>query len=313
MRILVTGSTGFIGRSLVSRLVGEGFRVRCAMRAPGAAPAGAEVSVVGDIGAHPQWGTALQGIDAVVHLAGLAHLPEYTARAEAYGAINVGGTRSLAEAARRAGVGRLIFVSSISVNGEASPQRPLREDDAPSPRSAYAVSKLQAERNLIEVASGHAMDWCIVRPPLVYGAGASGNFRRLTRLIARGWPMPLGAATAKRSFIALDNLISVLTTALQAPHARNALFLASDGEDVSTADFVRRLARHMGVDVRLIAAPPALVRVGAALLGRPGDVSKLFDPLQIDSSRLRERLSWRPVVTLDEGLRRAVAVPCGAG
>ena len=127
------------------------------------------------------------------------------------------------------------------------------------------------------------------------------------RLVARGWPLPLGAATAKRSFIALDNLISVLVTALHAPRAHNALFLASDGEDVSTADFVRCLARHMGIDIRLFAAPPPLVRAAAILLGRPEDASKLFDPLQIDSSRLREHLAWRPVVTLDEGLRRAVA------
>jgi nucleoside-diphosphate-sugar epimerase len=305
VRVLVTGSTGFIGRSLAPRLVSEGFRVRCAVRVPSTVPAGAEISVVGDIGKHPQWGAALQGVDAIVHLAGIAH---HKARTEAYGVVNVDGTRLLAEAAINAGVGRLIFVSSIAVNGDVSPQRPLREDDAPRPTSAYGLSKQYAEQDLIEAASGRGMGWCIVRPPLVYGPGASGNFQRLMQLIARGWPLPLGAATAKRSFIALDNLISVLITVLQAPRAHNQLFLASDGEDVSTADFVRCLARHMGVDIRLIAASPRLVRAAAALLGRPGDASKLFDPLQIDSSRLCESLSWRPVVTLDEGLRRAVAV-----
>jgi nucleoside-diphosphate-sugar epimerase len=245
-------------------------------------------------------------VSAVVHVAGLAHRPQETDRAEAYGAINVGGTLSLAEAAVAAGVERLILVSSIAVNGDTSRQGPLREEDAPRPKSAYAASKLEAERRLVEVAGKHAMAWCIVRPPLVYGHNASGNFQRLVALIARGWPLPLGSATAKRSFIALDNLISVLLRVIDAPQARNALFLASDGEDVSTADFIRCLAGHMGAKVRLIPTPPMLVKAAAAVLGRSGDASKLLDPLQIDSSRLRERLAWRPEVTLDEGLRRAV-------
>jgi nucleoside-diphosphate-sugar epimerase len=306
MRILVTGSTGFIGTALTRLLLQQGHHVRCAMRRSATPPAGAEAVVVGDVAQRPDWRQALQGVNAVVHLAGLAHVAEETQRSGAYRAINVDGTMSLAQAAVAAGVERLIFVSSIAVNGETSRQRPFCEEDAPEPISAYAASKLEAERGLVELAGRHAMAWCIVRPPLVYGANASGNFLRLMRLIARRWPLPLGSATAKRSFIALDNLNSVLLTVLDAPQARNALFLASDGEDVSTAEFVRLLANHMGTTVRLIPMPPKLLKAAAALLGRSEDASKLLDPLQIDSSRLRERLAWKPVVTLDEGLRRAV-------
>ena len=304
MRILVTGSTGFIGSALARLLLQQGYSVRCALRQQAALPAGAEAIVVGDIAARPDWREALQGVKAIVHLAGQAHLPP-AARAETYWAINASGTATLAEAAAAAGVERLILLSSIAVNGDMS-QRPIREEDAPAPSNPYATSKLEAERRLVEIAEKHAMAWCIVRPPLVYGANATGNFRQLVRLIERGWPLPLSLATAKRSFIALDNLNSVLLRVLDAPQSRNALFLASDGEDVSAADLIRRIARHIGTQVRLIPAPPSLVRAGATLLGRSADASKLFDPLQIDSTRLRERLAWRPVVTLDEGLRRAV-------
>jgi nucleoside-diphosphate-sugar epimerase len=308
MRVLVTGSTGFIGRALVRLLLQHGYRVRCATRRPTALPEGAELAVVGDFTERPDWQPALDGVRAVVHLAGLAHRGQGIGEAEAYAAINVGGTVSLAEAAGRAGIERLVLLSSIAVNGD-SPQRPLREEDAPRPSGAYALSKWQAEQRLVAIASRHAMAWCIVRPPLVYGAGAPGNFQRLQRAIARGWPLPLGAAAAKRSFIALDNLSAVLLRALDAPEARNGLFLASDGEDVSTAEFVRALARHMGTNLRLIPVPPVLVKAAAACTGRAADAGKLFEPLQIDISRLREQLGWRPVVTLEEGLRRAAGKP----
>jgi nucleoside-diphosphate-sugar epimerase len=268
-------------------------------------PAGAEPVDVGDVAVRPDWRQALQEVNAVVHLAGLAHRQGADAP-EAYTAVNVDGTASLAEAAASAGVERLILLSSIAVNGESSGERPLREVDLPRPDGAYAHSKWEAERRLIATASRHAMAWCIVRPPLVYGVGAPGNFQRLLRLVARGWPLPLGAATAKRSFIALDNLNAVLLSAIAAPQARNALFLASDGEDVSTAEFIKTLAHHMGVNLRLLAVPAVLVKAAAAVSGHAGDADKLFAPLQLDISRLREHLGWRPVVTLDEGLRRAV-------
>jgi nucleoside-diphosphate-sugar epimerase len=312
MRILITGATGFIGRALTQHLIVLGHDIACAIRRPNTLIPGVRTVPVGDIGAITNWRPALQGISVVVHLAGLVHLPElsrHSRAGELYNAINIGGTRSLALAAAEAGVDRLIFVSSISVNGETSGRQPFREEDPPAPHGAYALSKLEAERSIIEIAETHAMTWCIVRPPLVYGQNARGNFQRLAQWIARGWPLPLGSATAKRSYIALDNLVSVLVAALDAPGAADALLLASDGEDVSTADFVRCIAKHMGTNVLLVPVPPAIVKTVAAAVGRASDAIKLFEPLQIDNSLVRDRLTWKPVVTLDEGMRRAMTVP----
>ena len=139
---------------------------------------------------------------------------------------------------------------------------------------------------------------------MVYGPNAHGNFRQLLGLIARGWPLPLGSATAKRSVIALDNLLSVLIRTLDDPAAANTLILASDDEDVSTAEFIDCLGKHMRTTVRLVAVPPILVKAAAAVAGCSHPANRLFAPLQIDESRLRNRLAWKPEVTLDEGMRR---------
>jgi nucleoside-diphosphate-sugar epimerase len=303
MPILVTGATGFIGRALVRRLVDHGKRVRCALRRP-IAVRGAETVVVGEIGPQTLWQEAVSGASVVVHLAGVRHLPARSQSAGVYRAVNAGGTDSLVRAAVAAGVKRLVLVSSIGVNGDTSGERPFREEDAANPHGPYAASKLEAEQRLVEIAGGQAIEWCIVRPPMVYGPNAHGNFRQLLGFVARGWPLPLGSATAKRSYIALDNLISVLLRTVDDPAAGNTLFLASDGEDVSAVDFIHCLGKHMRTKVRLVPVPPILVKAAAAVAGRPLAASRLFAPLQIDVSRLRSRLAWRPEVTLDEGMRR---------
>ena len=203
MLILVTGATGFIGGALVRRLVDHGKRVRCALRQP-IAVRGAETVVVGEIGSQTQWQEAVSGVNVVVHLAGVAHLAATPHSAGVHRAVNASGTSSLVQAAVAAGVKRLVFVSSIGVNGETSGERPFREEDAANPEGPYAVSKFEAEQRLVALAAAQAIEWCIIRPPMVYGPNAQGNFRQLLRLIAGGWPLPLGAATAKRSYIALD-------------------------------------------------------------------------------------------------------------
>ena len=229
--------------------------------------------------------------------------------ARAFTRVNAQGTARLAAAAVGAGVRRLVLVSSALVHGEASPGRPFTEDDAPAPASPYARSKLNSERRLMAAARGSALQWVILRPPMVYGAGAQGNFRRLVGLVRTGLPLPLGAATAPRSFIGIDNLADAVVRCVEHGRAANQVFLLGDAETTSTADFIGRIGRALGRRARTPRVSAALLRTAFRLAGRERDFRRLFDPLELDTSRIRTLLGWSPPVSLDEGLRRALHEP----
>jgi nucleoside-diphosphate-sugar epimerase len=263
----------------------------------------------GEVGPDTVWDGALDGIDVVVHLAGLAHLPDEMAAAAAdtFARVNAEGTARLATAAARSGVRRLILMSSALVHGPANPGRPFAESDAPAPATPYARSKLLSERRLVAAAQGTVLEWAILRPPMVYGPGARGNFRRLVQLVRTGVPLPLGAATAPRSFIGIDNLADAVVRAVEHPRAANQVFLVADAETTSTVGLVRLIAAGLGRRVWTPYVPAAILRTGLGLLGRSRDVERLFDPLELDTSRIRTLLDWSPPLTLAEGVRRAVA------
>jgi nucleoside-diphosphate-sugar epimerase len=307
--VLVTGATGFLGRAVAEALDRAGHHVlRGARTVPAAAPAGERWIGHGDVGPATRWEEALAGVDAIVHLAGLAHLPDAMAAtaADAFSRVNAGGTARLASAAAGARVRRLVLVSSALVHGESSPGRSFTEDDAPAPASPYARSKLVSERRLLAAARGSALQWVILRPPLVYGARAQGNFRRLVGLVRTGLPLPLGAATAPKTFIGVDNLADAVVRCLEHANATNQVFLVGDAETTSTTDLIHRLAGAMGRRVRTPRVSPALMRTAFRLARHERDFRRLFDPLELDTSHIRARLDWSPPVSLDEGLRRAV-------
>jgi nucleoside-diphosphate-sugar epimerase len=301
MRVLVTGASGFVGRALCAHLREHGLSVRGALRRPD--PAAADAVAVGDIGPDTDWRAALDGVDAVAHLAARVHRLRDTAGdpLAQYREVNVEGTRRLAQAARDAGVRRLVLLSSIKVNGEGRVQ-PYRPADPPQPQDAYAVSKLEAEQALAEVAAGTALEWVVLRPPLVYGPGVGANFLGLLRAVARGWPLPLRAIDNRRSLIYVGNLVDALRVCLLAPAAANRLFLVRDGEDVSTPELVRRVAQSLGVTPRLVAVPCGLLRAGAWLGGRRAAFDRLAGSLCVDDSALRALLAWQPPFDMREGL-----------
>jgi len=309
-RILVTGATGFVGRALVRRLLADGRKVRAAVRRSSAAlPAAAETVLVGDIGPDTNWHTALAGVDAVVHLAARAHvIHDSSADALAlYRAVNTLGALRLAEAAAAAGIRRFVFLSSVRVHGERSAGAPFTE---PSPLAAtdpYGRSKAEAERGLATLAASGGLEPVILRAPLVYGPGARGNFARLVRLVASGVPLPLGAVRNRRSLIYVGNLVDAILRALDHPAAAGETFMVSDGEDVSTPELVRRIARARGRPARLVPVPLAVLRLAGALIDRADEVARLLDDLVVDSSKIRGLLGWSPVFTLDEGLRETAA------
>lgn len=309
MRLLVTGANGFVGTALCQHLLKRGVDVVGAVRTSSVRlPAGVISHVVGEIGGQTDWRTALVRCDSVVHLAGLTQVRRESAgRAlDTFRAVNVAGTLELARQAAQTGVRRIVFVSSIKVNGERTPpDRPFAADDPPAPEDAYALSKLEAERILLDLAEKTGMEVLIVRPPLVYGPGVKGNFAALVRAVRRRLPLPFAAVNNRRSLIALDNLVSFLALCADAersPAAANEVFLVADGEDVSTPELIRRLGRAYGAPPRLVPVPPAWLALAARVLGKSSAAERLVGSLRIDDDKARTRLAWQPVVTMEEQL-----------
>ncbi len=304
MRVLVTGATGFVGSALCPRLVSRGHGpVRALRRAEGSG----DGVVVGDIDAGTDWRAALTGCEAVVHLAARVHRmqdgPDAAAR---YRATNTEGTLNLARQAAGLGVRRFVFVSSIKVNGEGG-DAPYREADIPAPQDAYAISKWEAEQGLWRIAGETGLEVVVLRPPLVYGPGVKANFLALLRLVARGWPLPLGAIDNRRSLLYLDNFVDAIALCLEHPDAAGQTFLIDDGVAVSTPDLVRAIAQAMHRPARLLAVPPGVLSLAGALVGRRAAVARLTGSLWVDASLIRARLGWRPPYTLAQGLAATCA------
>ena len=305
--MLVTGGSGFIGQAVLARLAGERHMiVRTAVRrdSPGAL-VGAERILVGDICDTTSWGKALENVSCVIHLAARVHILRDRAAdplAE-YRRVNVEGTLNLAQQAAKAGVRRFIYLSSLKVNGEVGS---FTETDLAAPQDAYAISKHEAEVGLREIARTTGMQVVIIRPTLVYGEGAKGNFKSLTKLVASGIPLPLGSINNRRNLVGIDNLVDFIITCLEHPAAANETFLVSDGQDLSTPDLMRRMARAMNRPARLLPVPTFVLKAVAAMLGRRGMAQRLFGSLQVDISKSRQLLGWNPPFSVDEGLKRAV-------
>jgi nucleoside-diphosphate-sugar epimerase len=312
--VLVTGASGFVGRALCDVLAASGRRVRKAVRMP--VPGLSDSVAVGDIGLDTGWRAALEGVSSMVHLAARTHVLRETAPdplAE-YRRINVSGTERLARSAAAHGARRFVFLSSVKVNGERTEGRPFTEDDAPHPADAYGISKWEAEQALSRIAAETGLEVVVLRPPLVYGPGVKGNFLRLMNLVARGVPLPLGAVANRRSFIYTGNLAGAIVQALDAPQAAGRTYLVSDGEDVSTPDLVRALARALGVKPRLLSLPLAALGLGATLAGKRAEFERLTGSLQVDSSRIRQELGWEPRYSLTQGLTETARwYPGGSG
>lgn len=305
VKVLLTGATGFVGGGVAKRLQRtEGVDLRCATRSPMPGFRG-EQALISSIDKSTDWAAALESRDLVIHAAALAHVPgnEIRNAEAAYRDVNVEGTLSLARQAAEAGVQRFLFISSIGVNGRSN-ERPFSEDDVPNPQDSYALSKLEAERGLWDISAQTAMEVVIIRPPLVYGAQAPGNFGSLVKWVDRGIPLPLGAIHNRRSLVALENLVDFIVICLTHPAAANQLFLAGDGQDVSTTDLLRGVGKAMGKPARLIPVPARLLILIATLLGKKAIAHRLLGSLQVDISKSRSLLGWEPPLTVEEGLER---------
>jgi nucleoside-diphosphate-sugar epimerase len=305
-KVLVTGAGGFVGRPLCEELRHRGYRVRAAVRAPGRLAADMETAAVGAIDGGTDWTEALRGVEAVIHLAARVHVMKDRAAdpLEEFLRVNLYGTENLAQQAARAGVKRFVYVSSVKVNGERTTEAlSFTEKDPADPQDPYGVSKWQAEQALRRIASETALEVVIVRPSLVYGPGVKGNFLSLLDAIDRGIPLPLAGARNLRSLVYVGNLADALIACATHPSAAGQTYLISDGEDVSTAELVEKIAGALGRNSRSFHFPPVLLRAAATLLGRAEQMDRLFGSLCVDDKKIREELAWQPRYSLEDGLR----------
>lgn len=304
---LVTGANGFIGRHLVSTLAQRGFAVKQAVRQKTELTDG--IYAIGDIGPNTDWDSALDHVDIVVHLAARVHCLDHKTAVSAneYKITNVLGTERLARRAAANGVRRLVYLSSIGVNGSQSGTGIFAEDDRPDPYDAYTSSKWEAEKILGTVAHQTGLEIVILRPPLVYGRGNPGNFLRLLRLVSSGWPLPLRAFNERRSLVFVGNLVDAIIRCAIHSDAAGQTYLVRDGEDISTSELVQRLTELMGRSSRLFSVPPSWLRLMGMVIGKSADIDRLLNPLILDDSKIRVTLGWQPPFSLADGLRETVS------
>ncbi|TCS04941.1 MULTISPECIES: NAD-dependent epimerase/dehydratase family protein [unclassified Rhizobium] len=308
MHCLITGASGFIGNALVEKLRDDGdVTLTTVTRSNDRIFPEGIVHLPVAITPETDWSEALKSVDVVVHLAARAHVlkddsadPLAVFRSE-----NTASALNLAEQAAKAGVKRLVFISSIGVNGMQS-IRPFRHDDPPAPTEPYAISKHESEIALKAVAGRTRMELVIIRPPLVYGPNAPGNFARLVNLVLKRLPLPLGSVRNRRTLVALANLVDLIALCMRHPAAAGEVFLAGDAEDLSTPDLIRAIADGLGIKPALYPFPVSILRGALAIAGKQDLFDRLCGSLQVDISHARDVLGWSPAITPREGLRLAV-------
>lgn len=306
-RILLTGASGFVGRHLLQDLAARGYRVRTAGR--GAAPIipEAEHVAIGDLGTPIDWRPLLQGVDHIVHSAGLAHADSATPE-ERYRAVNTQATLALAQAAQAAGIRRFVFLSSIRAQSGPVSDRMLSESEPSAPTDAYGRSKLAAEQGL----AGLDLDWVALRPVLVYGPGVKANMAALLKLARLPVPLPLGGLSAKRSLLAIENLAEAVAFALTESCPARRSYIVADPEPLSVAQMLVAMRAGLGRGPGLIPVPSSWLALAARLAGRAGAYERLANGLVASPAALISA-GWRPSVETRAALARLAARPAGAG
>jgi nucleoside-diphosphate-sugar epimerase len=311
LRVLVTGSSGFVGSAILARLLEmEKYQLRTVGRSKSKNPSGdLDHVVIQDLSTDTKLANAVKDVDVIIHAAARVHVLQESSTDPLadYRTVNVKGSMNLAQLGVEAGVRRLIFISSIKVNGESTEAgKPYTAEDVPAPIDPYGVSKYEAELGLMQIAEKSGLEVVIIRPVIVYGAGVKANFLSMMNWLNKGIPLPFGSVDNKRSFVALDNLVDLVVTCIDHPGASNQTFLVSDGEDLSTTELLGRMARALGKPSRLLPVPIGLLQTGARLLGKSDIAQRILGSLQVDISKTKKVLGWMPPVGVDEAMRSTV-------
>jgi nucleoside-diphosphate-sugar epimerase len=323
VKTLVTGATGFVGKALIENLLSEFCEVKALVRCYSKVlPLAVEQIIVGDLEDLTLSKTsgllkeAFKDVDVVVHAAARVHITNDNASDPLtdFRKVNRDATLVIGRLAAEVGVKRFIFLSSIKVNGEMTdPNKPFTPDDVYVPDDPYALSKYEAEQDLLALAHEREMDVVIIRPPMVYGPGAKGNFATMIKWMSRPVLLPFGAINNQRSLVALDNLVSLISLCIdlkKSSNASNQVLLISDREDVSTTQLLKKVRESLKLQFPLrkkawlLPFPVCIMMYFARLLGKDDISNRLFGNLQVDSSKTHNLLGWIPVVTVDEQLAK---------
>ena len=297
-RLLLTGVTGFVGTYLYDHY--DIFRVVVRSTEKSNFEKYNDVFKINNLDGSTNWDGAFLNIDTIVHLAGLAH--SSSSLPEEFDWVNTHGTIRFARAAALSGVKRFVFVSSIGVNGTHTKGKPFLISDPTRPHNEYAMSKYNAEVGLKKIAEETGLEVVIVRPTLVYGYNAPGNFGMLTKIVRKLPILPFGLTNNRRDFIAVQNLADLLVACAEHPDAAGNTFLASDGDTISIKQFTNAIAKGLGKKLYQLPVPVSLLRLAARLVGKSAMVEQLLCDLQVDSSNAFEVLGWRPPYTIEQAM-----------
>ena len=309
-KILVTGASGFIGQSLCNALSKTNRSIYGVVRKVDSSlnSINIDYKIIRNIGLTSNWKDILKNVDCIFHCAGIAHQVNDSKDLSLYHLINVEGTKRLAEQAAEAGVRRLIFLSSIKVNGESTSNNleKFLYNDIPKPKDAYAISKFKAEKLLFEISANTEMEVVVIRMPLVYGLGAKGNLNNLIKLINYNIPLPFSSIKNKRSLLGIDNLIDILIKCIRHPNAQGKTFLVSDGEDVPTPKLIKLIASSLKKKAYLFPLPNYILKFLGLIFGKSEEINKLVGSLRVDHNYTTDVLNWTPPISVEEGIRRMV-------
>jgi nucleoside-diphosphate-sugar epimerase len=307
MNILVTGANGFVGKALCKSLNNTEHQIAALSRYVVASNVNKHYMLT-TLDGNTNYTHPLNGIDVVIHLAGRAHVlnDKSIDPYQAYAKVNIEATKSLALQAAASGVKRFIFISSVKVNGEETTDKPFSEHAKPNPQDDYGKTKLEAEQALSLIAKGTGMDVVIIRPPLIYGKGVKANFKHLIQLCQKPLPLPFGAIQNKRSMIYIDNLVDFIMVCITHPNAANETFLISDDADVSTTNLIKMIRQALDVPILLMPIPQSWLEFFLRLMGKKNLDARLCGNLQIDISKAKKMLRWKPPISIEDGLKATV-------
>lgn len=309
--VFVTGATGFVGKMLCHNLVERGYHVAGTVRSPeklALLPKSMKYRMVEDISPDTDWNGGLDNVDTIVYLAARVHVMQEisTNPLDEYRRVNTAGTARLVEMAVKAGVRRVIYLSTIKVNGERTEGYPFTEETPVFPQDAYAQSKWEAEQILHGFALERDIEVVIIRPPLIYGPNVGGNFLRLLNWVNNDIPLPLSRVNNSRSLIYAGNLVDVIATCISHPLAAGETFLVSDDENISTSELISMIAKAMNKRPKMLPFPLILLKASGKLMGKGPEIERLTGSLCIDSSKIMKVLGWKPPFTMEEGIYETV-------